>query len=465
MDVSAEQQMLGDELSVLMSSGKLLYKLFTTFNEHIPEALATIDHPGHQLTVELLTLVNRFQFADLDLPEYAIHQPFNYQLFHGMSRRDFFDLENFQEFIVNLEQNARLEGPNAAWYQALRDYAVSISRYFKHEVVFDAEVAQQKIFGIPNGEVDSDLAVELPALLDLGSSPVVQISAESMDGSVGGYTFSSPMFLFHVSARRIAKEMFIVNADVMTLHDSENGEINEMRKFRYQVRMNKGEISVYFPVIDELNITPQLEQVAVEQVHRCIHAVYLQQSTGIVTGQKFESIPDSGTYTTKKLGDRDERMAQHEMLKLQQAEKTLAMKAVKVAPEVSSSESAEQDAVRQVVPHTLYVTPALQERMNKQGKKGAYVDIFADLTSFLTRYNNEKESKPGKGIQLTDVFGPKGESVWRFRPTYWTRCIAVTVGEGEAVIVDVDDRDAVYSGAKDMSKMVAREMSKYYSRR
>lgn len=457
VDIQQEFEKLPTELVRTAKLGLPMYRLFVGFVDILADAIVEVDHPHHEVAVELLTLVNSFEFSGLNIPDGADTQPFNYQLFQGLANKDFYGLFNYQDFIMRLSELAETSPVNKEWYVAFRQYALAASHFFAHEVVFELDRAKQVIFGPETrSHTEIDLADALERIFQKGSSPMVQIMADGWNYEITGHSFRTDRFQLLVEGRRVQKNHYIVNAEVSLMNlEGEESTDKAMQKFRYQVRIENGIPTVYFPVVDSHNSDAVIEEQALEQVRLVIDSVYRQVI-------EEESQKESKTYQTReksvnqrKFGNRQERLASY--VKSDKKEPIQDP----MSAESFRSESAEEDAVRLLVPSTLEVSPGLKSKMEKQGKKGSFAQIYADTADFLIRYNTSEDAKPGRGIQMTDVYGPNGETVWRFRPNSWTRAIAVSMSEGEAIVVHVDNRDSVYGDTTDMVKMVAREVDKY----
>lgn len=468
INVAQEFPTLAQETLAVSKRGIPLFKLFTGFVEELSEAIIDTDHPFHELSVELLTEINSFVFSGVAVPEEVSSQPFNFQFFHGLANKDFFGEFNYQDYILKLSELADLDHPNQEWYAAFRDFALSASRLFRHEIVYEASRAQTAIFkDTPETTTEINLQVALDEIFKLSHTPFVSVIVDGVYNRVKEFDFKSDQFVMHIDARRLKGNVYLINVVAQVVDEVKDlATAPQLRhKFRYQLRIEDGEVSAFFPVLDTEAGSENLKEVAIEQVRKALKYVrndmVAKAAVGSSETSSIELTDRPGITASTKLGTHQQRIDEYSPIQKSQPDKPAQSTAAQDNT-LMHSELAETDAVRFLVPSSLFVSPALQNKMEKQGKKGAFAAISTDTQEFIARYNEATTAKPGKGIQMTDIYGPNGETVWRFRPNYWTRAIAVSISEGEAVIIHVEYRDSVYGDAKDMIKMVARELDKYY---
>ena len=473
----AEQIMaqLPRELITVCRDGLPLVELFAVFYQQLVETIVDAEDHNHQLAIELLTELNTFQLTQLTIPAELRAQSFNYQLCHGLVHRDLLGDFNYQDFMCRLNDLANTPSANQEWYQTFQAYLVTSAEHFNYHPVYEAERITTDVFDTTaHHHIDVDLAAAIEVVLGNGGQPQFTVFSDDKIMPPGLVSLQSDRFIFTAQARRVRADHYIINNELSLIgskqaaDDADGLFHNRVSKFRYQVRVEHGNVTVHLPVIDADQLTPEVEALALYHTKLLITVVAED-----ITAERPDTSKKNFTYIdlnkntqVKKPGSRTERMNAYQAEREQTGPvadtEELREHLQAISPESLEISTVEEDAVSKFLPLQIVLPSALQRDVEKRKAKGTYAELVQLADSFVTAYNQAGEAKPGRGIQLTDVYGPDGENVYRFRSSSDTRCVVVELEDGTGLLVDIDKRDEVYGGALEMRKKVARELDKYY---
>lgn len=461
-------EQLPPSLAALIKDGRPFVEFIQAFITQLLEAIVTEDHPAHEQAVELLTELNSFRIEGVPIPGHLLSQSFNYQLCNSFAHKDFFGDFNYQDFICKLSDLANSNSPQREWYAAFLSYLRQSQEYFNYHPVYEAERAAELFDRTLHGEdVEVTLATNVRKIFDPLQSQNLSIYTDEQmlppETSAIQGNFTSV-----VQARRMKGDSYVINTVLTVIGDKSSDQgglfVRKLQKFRYQVRIDEGQVSVHLPVIDRENISDELRSVALLHTATVIGLLAEEvEESDVHAPHRFQFVESTPVSVHKKSGNREQRMAEHAAMKDSEPVDSEKVRAAQQSTENIQVSSVEEEAVSKFLPNHILLSPSMSKDIERGSKKGATAVLSRQVSEFVTQYNAAKPSeKPGKGIQLTDVYGPSNENVFRFRTSYQTRCIVVEIEGGVGLLISIDNRDDAYSGAGEMRKVVARELDKYY---
>lgn len=413
-----------------------------------------------------MTALNQFSLPETIVPPKLSSQPFSFQFSFGLMQRDVVDNANYQEMILNVHQLSQSEGENREWYQALFDYIVTASNEFSYRVLFTADATERELFDTTKGMPEmTELSDSLQRVLLAGDSAQVTTIVSSHRLPIEEVPLQGSHYISYLHARRVAKGSYIVNIDLRVGQDQQtDAEFIRNGVFRYQVRVNDGETSVYLPLIDREDASDELNKASQEFAQYIFHLIDQElQENEAAQRDLAEAGRVSRENAYRKSGNRAERIEEYNKRKAAEEEGEFNTHIDEQKDEeFFVVSSAEEDAVSPFLPSDIIVSESMRREMEKRSKKGSYARIYGETAEFIEKYNEAGDNKPGRGYQLTDVYGPNNENVWRFRVTYGIRCIVADLGGGKALMISAEDHDDAYGDVTEIRRRVANEIAKYW---
>lgn len=457
---------LPKNLERFYNSGIDTYNLFVAFFRDFSKALTDTEHPGHQASVELMTELNTFTMPEHRVPQIFASQPFTFQYLFGLVSRDAADNANYQEIIVNLHRLTQEAQRNQEWYQSLFKYTVAATKEFSYKVLFTAGATEAELFDTSKVMPQmTELAQSLDRVLRAGDTSQVTTIVSSHRLPIQNVPLKGIAYQAYMRARRIAKQSYVINVELKVLEkDLDEEELVRNGMFRYQVRVNNGETTVYLPLIDRETASEGLNRSAQEFVQCVFYVIDEELRADRKAQQDFAAANKvlQGVSINKQ-GSRAERIEAYKKKKKAEQDGAFNIEVNEQKDEENYVlSSAEEDAVSRFLPSEIIVSESMRLEMEKGSKKGPYARIYGKTAEFIEKYNEAGESKPGRGCQLTDVYGPNNENVWRFRVTYGIRCIVADLGGGKALMISAEDHDDAYGGVNSIRLRVANEIAKYW---
>jgi hypothetical protein len=437
--------------------GSKSLEVFRSFFSLIPTVLTDPEHPLHAKVIQFLTVMNSFSMPALPNDEGMVFgdQTFTSLYCELLIYSDYNLITDFTKLMLKLKELSEQEGPNQEWYQQFFTVLYQKNAHLPTKIALECRDTSEVFLPVKDVPSVPDYAAVLDQIFEANNTTELSWHYSHdvvLPEEIG---LRGDAFFCRVNLEKLGANVSEVQVETAVVHiDPENENNKYTIKFKMMAHVRQDGVELYIPILDPEN-SGQLLLTAGTYFVRLINTLYSEYS---------QLSDETQTKVRTTLPNRADRLAAYTAKSKDDTPQTQKYTGA-VRSTLYVDNTLAEEVARNILPDAIEISEVVRREINKKEKKGASARIHQEADQFVADYNAaEKGKKPGKGIQVTDVFGPNGEKVWRFKPTYHTRCLIVDLSDGRGLLIHVDDREDIYDKATSLRKLVSREVHKHYNR-